>query len=152
VERKPKVVRLIDLAEKIGLDLTEIHDEVSKRIYGAEVIEEEKEKGWIDIEIHDEEPKVVSEEIVKETETLEDWHSLTATQIHGRRVKPATDWCWGEQGGNGIAGLMNGKGTVNTDEDMSGWVNVSWDNGESNNYRHSSDGDEYDLEPLELKS
>lgn len=130
MERKPKVVRLIDLAEKIGLDLTEIHDEVSKRIYGAEVIEDEKEKGWIDIETADEDPKVV-----------EDWYSLTTTQIHGRRVAPKDGWDWENQHG-GCDGTV-----LDNELDYLGWVTVKWDTGQEYGYRHGADKI-FDLIPI----
>ncbi len=55
----------------------------------------------------------------------------------GSRVGRGPDWKWGDQG--------NGKnGTVITEMDKDGWVEVQWDNGYRNDYRWGVDG-AYDL-------
>jgi hypothetical protein len=62
----------------------------------------------------------------------------------GMRVVPGRDWVWGTQGGPDARGTI-----LSTCGDK--WVNVRWDNDDSNRYRHGSTqlsaGGEWDLMP-----
>ena len=57
--------------------------------------------------------------------------------VVGDRVQRGKDWAWGTQGAGGL-------GTVVSPRTTAGWINVRWDNGESNDYRWGVEG-EFDL-------
>nr|KAG5708186.1 hypothetical protein BaRGS_021120 [Batillaria attramentaria] len=61
----------------------------------------------------------------------------------GDRVKRGKDWKWNNQDGS-----PPGPGTVTDAPASKGWVNVTWDAGDSNNYRLGAQGC-YDLELCE---
>jgi hypothetical protein len=74
--------------------------------------------------------------------TFDEWKSLTPEETIGFRVTRSPDWKWGRQdGGVGSIGKVIG---ISTNDN---WINIVWDNGTRNSYRHGLDSC-YDVIPV----
>ena len=66
---------------------------------------------------------------------------VTVQPAPGIRVRRGPDWRWGNQdGGKGKEGVVSTESASSK-----GWVRVTWDTGDTNNYRFGAD-DAYDLD------